>query len=230
MTNFERLVSATERKRQQLLATPIITDCFAGRIELPSYIAFLTEAYHHVKHTVPLLMSCGSRLPQRLHWLQPALVKYVEEEQGHDEWILNDIEFCGGDPGSVRNGLPVLATELMVSYAYDSVSRINPISFFGMVFVLETTSASLASDAAMSLGKTLGLPARAFTYLSSHGRVDQEHVGDLAEIVNRLDNEDDLRSVFHTAQVTYQLYRGIFESIPGSQTHNKPDIATKEVA
>ena len=27
---------------------------------------FLDQAYHHVKHTVPLLMACGSRVPERL--------------------------------------------------------------------------------------------------------------------------------------------------------------------
>ena len=33
-----------------------------GDVSLDTYVAFLTEAYHHVRHTVPLLMACGSRL------------------------------------------------------------------------------------------------------------------------------------------------------------------------
>ena len=222
MNNFEKLVSATEHQRLKLLATPIIADCFNARVALPDYVAFLTEAYHHVRHTVPLLMACGSRLPRHLQWLQPALVKYIEEEVGHDRWILNDIAASGGDCDAVRNGYPSLATETMVSYAYDSVMRVHPVSFFGMAFVLEMTSASLAGDAADILADTLGLPPRAFTYLSSHGHVDQEHIGDLARIVNRFDDKADMRAVVHTAQVMYELYRGVFESIPRISTHQQP--------
>ena len=35
-----------------------------GRVSRETYGEFLTEAYHHVKHTVPLLMACGSRVPE----------------------------------------------------------------------------------------------------------------------------------------------------------------------
>ena len=35
---------------------------------------------------------------------------------------------------------PNVATELMVAYAYDTIQRINPMAFFGMVYVLEGTS------------------------------------------------------------------------------------------
>ena len=48
-----------------------------------------------VRHTVPLLMACGARLPERLEWLREAIAEYIEEEIGHQEWILNDIRACG---------------------------------------------------------------------------------------------------------------------------------------
>ena len=41
----------------------IIQGALQGQVSLPSYIAFLTEAYHHVKHTVPLLQACKAALP-----------------------------------------------------------------------------------------------------------------------------------------------------------------------
>jgi hypothetical protein len=55
MSFSQELRAATENDRQRLLAAPIITDCLAGRVSRESYRAFLAEAYHHVKHTVPLL-------------------------------------------------------------------------------------------------------------------------------------------------------------------------------
>jgi pyrroloquinoline quinone (PQQ) biosynthesis protein C len=230
MSNFEKLETATKEQRDRLLTTPIIADAFAGRVELESYRMYLEQAWHHVRHTVPLLMACGSRLPERLGWLQKDLVKYIEEEHGHDDWILNDIAASGGDIEAVRTGRPMLATELMVSYAYDSINRGNPVSFFGMVFVLEMTSAAIASEAAQRLAGALQLPPKAFTYLRSHGHVDQEHVGDLARIVNRLDEHSDVESVIHMARVMYELYRGVFESIPRTSSVARSSSQTKEVA
>ena len=70
MTFSAELRSATAAEREHLLSAPVIADCLAGRVGRDSYRGFLTEAYHHVKHTVPLLMACGARLPERLEWLR----------------------------------------------------------------------------------------------------------------------------------------------------------------
>ncbi|HJR71733.1 MAG TPA: biliverdin-producing heme oxygenase, partial [Gammaproteobacteria bacterium] len=76
------LRAATEPDRQRLLTAPIITDCLAGRVSRDGYRAFLTEAYHHVKHTVPLLMACGSRLGAGRAALRAAVEQYIAEERG----------------------------------------------------------------------------------------------------------------------------------------------------
>ena len=66
MNDFhDRLLSATEAERTALLAVPALARGARGEIGRESYLAFLAEAYHHVKHTVPLLMLCGARLPSR---------------------------------------------------------------------------------------------------------------------------------------------------------------------
>ena len=31
-----------------------------------------------------------------------AIGEYIEEEMGHQEWVLNDIAVCGGDKEAVR--------------------------------------------------------------------------------------------------------------------------------
>jgi pyrroloquinoline quinone (PQQ) biosynthesis protein C len=214
MTFYQELIAATERDRQSLLTSAVITDCLAGSVSLDTYVAFLAEAYHHVRHTVPLLMACGARLPRRLDWMQSAIVEYIDEEHGHERWILNDIEACGGDPARVAAGRPGLSTELMVSYAYDTVLRGNPVGFFGMVFVLEGTSVAIATQAAGIIEQQLGLPRSAFSYLRSHGSVDQKHIGDYERIVNRLDEAGDREAVVHAARVFFKLYGDIFRSLP----------------
>ncbi len=213
MAFFDQLQHQTSDEREYLLASPIIHAALAGTATRAQYIAFLTQAYHHVKHTVPLLMACGARLPERLEWLREAIAEYIEEEIGHQEWILNDIHACGGDAEAARHGQPALPTELMVAYVYDRIARHNPVSFFGMVNVLEGTSIALATQAAGVLQARLDLPATAFSYLTSHGSLDLEHIEFFKRLMNRLDNEDDKAAVVHTARVVYRLYGDIFRSL-----------------
>lgn len=214
MTFYQTLQQSTTSERDYLLSSPLIGAALNGTVSRGTYVAFLEQAYHHVTHTVPLLMASGSRLPTKLGWLRDAMVHYVAEENGHEEWILNDIRASGGDPESVRNGQPALATELMVSTMYDRITRINPVCMLGMVFVLEGTSVALASRAAGSLAKALRLPPEAFTYLTSHGSLDQEHIVFFERLVNRLDSVEDQRDVLHTARVVYRLYADMFRGLP----------------
>ena len=214
MAFFDELQAATEAERNDLLSIDFIRMGAAGELGLESYLAFLTQAYHHVKHTTPLLMATGGRLPERLEWLREAVGEYIEEEMGHQEWILNDIEACGGDKETVRRATPLPATELMVSYAYDTVQRNNPAGFFGMVLVLEGTSVSLATHAAERIQKSLNLPDKAFSYLRSHGSLDISHVDFYEKLMNRLDLDADKEAVIHCAKMFYKLYGDIFRSLP----------------
>jgi pyrroloquinoline quinone (PQQ) biosynthesis protein C len=217
MNFFEELKSATEAERQELFSIPIIQAALHGRVDKAQYIAFLSQAYHHVKHTVPLLMACGSRLDSRHEWLREAIAEYIQEEVGHQEWILSDIAACGVDPEPVRHAQPHASTELMVAYAYHQIDRGNPAAFFGMVHVLEGTSTALASHAADTIRSALSLPAAAFSYLSSHGSLDLGHVAFFERLMNRLDDGDDQRAVIHMARMMYGLYGSLFRNLPRAE-------------
>lgn len=213
MKFFDQIQAQTATERAYLLSAPIIAQAIHGQVSLDHYVAFLTQAYHHVKHTVPLLMACGARLPDRLEWQRQAVAEYIEEEYGHDEWILNDIAACGADAEAVRHSLPAMPTELMVSYVYDRIARHNPVSFFGMVNVLEGTSIALATRAAGTLQTSLGLPKKAFSYLASHGSLDLEHIKLFENLMNQLEQEEDKTAVVHTARVVYRLYGEMFRTL-----------------
>lgn len=218
MNFHEALLARTVEHREYLLGSAVIQRALAGDITRALYIAFLTQAYHHVRHTVPLMMAVGSALPERLTWLQPELIHYLEEEQGHDQWILSDIEAAGGDRAAAARSQPDLATDAMIAFAYDMVRRRNPVGFFGMVHVLEGTSVALALRAAERLQSALGLPIRAFTYLRSHGTLDQQHVHHLAGILHRLDCDEDREAVVRCAQAIYWLYGNMFRRLDLQQT------------
>lgn len=164
MSFSEELRESTECERKELLEIPLVARALEGRISLPTYIAFLSQAYHHVKHTIPLLVATGAALPDRYGWLCAATVEYIREETGHDEWILADLAACGVDPEDVRGSEPDRACEVMVAYAYDVARRRNSVGFFGMVYALEDTSSKAAtpvaraSDRARASGRSVHLP------------------------------------------------------------------------
>ena len=213
MAFFDKLVRETEADKARLLSAPIIEKVFKGDITPDHYVAFLAQAYHHVKHTVPLMMSVGARLPEQKEWLRESVAEYIEEEMGHQEWVLNDIAACGYNKEFVRASRPAVATELMVAYAYDTIARGNPLGFFGMVHVLEGTSIGLADQVAGAVKKTLNLPSNAFSYLISHGSLDQGHVQFFEKLMNRVENLEDQEAIIHACKIFYKLYGDIFRSL-----------------
>lgn len=218
MSNFhQQLQQATCSDRDYITGAPIIQQTLAGDITTELYAAFLLQAYHHVRHTTPLLMACGGKLGADYEWLRNAVAEYIEEELGHQEWVLNDIAAAGFDRDSARQSTPNAATELMVSYAYDTIARGNPVAFFGMVQVLEGTSVRIADAAAEAIQAATGLPNQAFSYLRSHGALDQDHVKFFADLMNKIECSKDQAAVIHAAKMFYQLYGNVFRSIAVSQ-------------
>ncbi len=214
MSFFERLERETSAERLALYSVPQLLDGVAGRISRDTYVAYLTEAYHHVSHTVPLLTAARDRMDEAHAPFRAALEAYISEETGHEQWILNDIARSGGDAEAVRTGAPRASTELMVAYAYDYVSRINPMGMFGMVYVLEGTSIALATHGAGAVASSLGLGPECFSYLSSHGSLDQEHMKFFEGLVNTVTDPADQAAILHVARRVFVLFAGMFRSIP----------------
>ncbi len=210
MSFFNTLKEQTREAQQNMLSAPIFQACERGEINVSTYIAFLTQAFHHVKHTVPLLMACGGRLDAEREWVREALAEYIDEEKGHHEWILNDINACGADAELVRHnqgtGRAGEAIELMVAYLYHQIDRHNPMALFGMVWVLEGTSVGVGGHIAQLVKNKLGLPDQAMTYLTSHSVLDQDHIQFFESLMDKVTDSHDQQAIIDSANMVYKLY------------------------
>ena len=215
---FTRLEAETVRERIAFLSIPQVRAGLAGEVGLGAYIAYLTQAYHHVRHTVPLMQAARAGLGHRPDLVR-ALDDYIAEETGHEEWILSDIAAAGGDADAARHGAPARATQAMVEYAYHEIATGNPVAFFGMVYVLESISVALAQRGATALADRLGLPPEAFTYLTSHGELDQDHMRFFADLVNAMQQETDRQAIITMARAMFALFGGVFASIDLEVAH-----------
>jgi len=210
---YARLGRETAPERDFLLSSPQIQSALAGRISKHAYLDYLAQAYHHVKHTAPLFRTARARLTERQANFIPAFDDYIVEEEGHDEWILRDIRAAGGDSEKVRRAEPAAATEFMIAYAYDYITRKNALGLLGMVYVLEGTSVALAEKGASAVAQSLGLGPDCFTYLNSHGALDQEHMNVFRSLMAMIDQPEDRDAVIHVAKRMFLLFGGVFRSI-----------------
>ena len=83
-----------------------------------------------------------------------------------------------------------------------------------MVYMLESTSISLATQGAETLQQSLGLPVNAFSYLLSHGTVDEEHIVFYQKLVNQITDEGDKSAIIEVANNTFRLFANVLRSIP----------------
>lgn len=211
MSFYDRLQAETALERNAFLAIPLIQTALQKGASREIYIDFLTQAYHHVKHTFPLLALASVHTRDEAY--QDALVEYMEEERGHEKWILNDIRAMGGDAEAVRSGEPGQACQIMVGYTYYAIEWISPYALLGSVHVLEGMSTMLADLVADAIQSSLAFPGEVgFSYLRSHGALDIEHVAFFKKLVDQL--PDDTHAVIiATSKVIYRLYADIFREL-----------------
>jgi pyrroloquinoline quinone (PQQ) biosynthesis protein C len=212
MSFYEQLVAETADSRDAFLSIPLVRKALRDGASRSLYLDFLAEAYHHVKHTFPLLALAASHTSDERY--QDALVEYMEEERGHEKWILDDIKVLGGQPDAVRVGQGGPACRIMVGYAYYAIEHVSPYAFLGSVHVLEGMSVLLADKVADAMKASLGLEDDAgFTYLRTHGSLDTKHVGFFRELVDGFDDRRTQRIIIDNAIIFYRLYGAIFHDL-----------------
>ena len=208
---YNRLIAETEKERIAFTTIPLIREAVRSGASRELYLDFLIQAYHHVKHTFPLLAFAASRTKDEAY--QDALVEYMEEERGHEKWILNDIAAMSGDAAAVRDGAPGIACQVMVGYTYYAIEWVSPYAMLGSVHVLEGMSTLLADKAADAIQRSLGGGKEGFSYLRSHGALDVEHVAFFKQLVNSLACPRAQQIVIDASKVFYRLYGDVYHEL-----------------
>ncbi|MFZ0694016.1 MAG: iron-containing redox enzyme family protein, partial [Alphaproteobacteria bacterium] len=61
MTFYDRLLAETADARSDFISLPLIGRALNGDVPRDLYLDYLAQAYHHVRHTCPLLAFAASR-------------------------------------------------------------------------------------------------------------------------------------------------------------------------
>jgi pyrroloquinoline quinone (PQQ) biosynthesis protein C len=214
MSFHARLLAETLAERTRFLSIPIIQRAVSEGVPRSLYVAFLAQAYHHVRWTCPLLELALHCCEAADDAYRDGLRRYIEEERGHENWILDDIEAMGGDAAGVGEATPGIPCRAMVGYATYAIEHVSPYALLGMVHVLEGMSALLADSAARAIAQSIGSgTSGGFSYLISHGSLDQEHQRYFTGLVNGVADERARQAIVGTANVIYRLYGDMFREL-----------------
>lgn len=209
---FISLVELTDASRRSLETIPKVHSMINHGLTLNEYRAFLQDLYHIVWHFCPVMATAAARCSERFRDVRYDLYQRIEEEKGHDAWVLEDIEAIGGDVRALHNTPPSPPAQAMIAFNYYACERIHPCSVLGMLYMLEVVSSVYGGRVADSIARALGRDASAggFKFLTSHAALDVDHMAQLNRLVKTIDDADAQAAVVNTTQVNFHQFGQLF--------------------
>lgn len=154
------------------------------------YPEFLITLHGVIRGSVPLMQSALHRAQAIAphdpvaHRLSDYLERHIEEERGHDEWVLEDLEVLGIDRDQVLSRVPTSAVACLVGSQYFWALHFHPVAVLGYLAVTE--GYPNAPRSIEQLITSTGLPPPAFRTLLDHAELDPTHGDELDELIDSL--------------------------------------------
>lgn len=220
MSFFLTLIEATDANRREMEAIPKIHSMIHHGMTLPEYRAFLHDLYYVVWHFCPAMAAAASRLGDDFREVRYALYGDIEEERGHEGWVLEDIEALGGSAAGVKSTRPSAPVQAMNAFNYSSSAREHPCAVLGMLYALEVTSSVYGGRVSDSIARALGrdVDGGGFKFLSSHASMDLDHMAKLNRLVKTIEDPRAQAAIINSVRVNFYLFGQLFKE-NGFVTH-----------
>jgi len=211
MSFFITLVENSDTSRRAIESAPRVQAMIHKGLSLREYRAFLRDLYHIVWHFCPIMAAAAARCDDRLRNVRDELFERIEEEKGHEQWVLEDIAAVGGDLNvqSKSPSAPVLA---MIGFNYYAAERIHPCSVLGMLYVLEVVASVYGGKVADSIARAIGRETGAggFRFLSSHATLDADHMAKLNLLLKTIDDPVAQAAIVESTRVNFHQFGQMF--------------------
>lgn len=212
MSFFITLVEMTDASRRELETLDTVHAMIHRGLPLEEYRAFLHDLYHIVWHFCPIMAAAAARCDDRHRDVRYELYARIEEEKGHESWVMDDILAMGGMAEGARSRAPSLPVQAMIAFNYYSAERVHPCSVLGMLYMLEVVSSVYGGRVADSIARSLGraVDAGGFQFLSSHATMDIDHMAKLNRLIKTIDDPLAQESIVNSTRVNFYQFSGMF--------------------
>lgn len=198
-----------------------------GRLQEPGvaeqlYPQYLVTIHQMIRASVPL-MEAGASRAENLAQHGDALAKgvaaylghHIREEQGHDEWLLQDLEAIGCSRESAWAQVPSPTVASLVGAQYYWIHHHHPLALLGYIAILEGYPPQISQLEALE--RITSYPRPAFRTLRKHSHLDVRHSEDLNRALDALPlTQSDERLLGISALHTVALAATALEEIPGA--------------
>ncbi|MEW6689201.1 MAG: iron-containing redox enzyme family protein [Pseudomonadota bacterium] len=212
MSFFITLVESSDASRRAIESLPKVHAMIHKGLTLAEYRAFLHDLYHIVWHFCPVMKAALARCDGGMARVRAELEERIEEEAGHELWVLEDVGAVGGDVERVRAEPPSAPVQAMVGFNYYAAERVHPCSVLGMLYVLEVIASVYGGKVADSIARALGRDAAAggFRFLSSHATMDQDHMAKLNVLLKTIEDPAAQAAVINSTHVNFHQFGQLF--------------------
>ena len=213
-TFFIELVSRTDEARREFESNSRVLDIVANGLSLERYRLLLLELYHVVWHFNPTCAAAAARITDQHRHVRYFLYDHMNEEKGHEEWVLNDLTVMGVSAETARAYEPTLVMLGLNGYNYWSADRRHPCSVLGMVYALEVVASVYGGQMTTAISDSLMLEGdRGISFISSHATMDAEHMADLRVILNQIEDDDAKNAVIESTTFNFHQFGKVLELV-----------------
>lgn len=154
------------------------------------YPEYLVATHGIIRASVPLMARALERAQAATSddpaaaGLAEYLEHHVDEERGHDDWLLEDLEVLGRSRGEVLARPPSASVAALVGAQYYWIEHYHPVALLGYIGLLEGYPPTIADVDAL-IART-GYEREAFRTLIRHAELDPLHRDDFDEALDSL--------------------------------------------
>ena len=154
------------------------------------YPEYLIALHGIVRASVPLMEATLGRAEAMADSdavagaLTAYLPTHIQEERGHDQWLLEDLERLGVPRAAVFARVPSPAVACLVGSQYYWVLHHHPVALLGYLAVAEGYPA--APSLIEEMVARTGHPRDAFRMLAEHAELDPHHRDELDQLIDSL--------------------------------------------
>lgn len=213
---FTDLILRTDESRRRFENHPVVLNAVAEGLSVERYRALLLELYHVVWHFNPVCAAAASRVADSHRNIRYFLYEHMQEESGHEEWVLNDLAAVGVAPEVTRAHRPSADTLALNGYNYWAADRRHPCSVLGMLYALEVIASVYGGPFAAAIRESLLLDGdRGVSFISSHATMDAQHMAELRTVLNTLAEGDEAArdAVVEATEVNFHHFTRIVEAV-----------------